>query len=304
MNVVRLANRSRRRARRLLVAAIVAGVGLSQPQAARREPPVASAQAPREGAVELLGVRLHYVDTGGGGTPVVLLHAATGSSRVWEYQLPAFTRAGYRVIAYDRRGYGSTVVGTDGPLGTAADDLDALASHLKLDRFHLVGTAAGGIVATDYALSFHARLRSLVIANSLVGVSDEDYLALGRRLRPKEFNLLPPDLRELGPAYRAASPAGTDRWLSLERASRAPGTPPPSQPSKNIVTFQALQALAVPTLLVTGGADLYTPPPLLELFARRIRGSETLVLHDAGHSAYWEQPDAFNEAVLGFLKRH
>ena len=137
-------------------------------------------------------------------------------------------QAGYRVIAYDRRGHGQTTTEPAGAApAAAADDLHALADALQLDRFHLVGTAAGGIVAIDFALTYPERLRSLVVANSLGGVTDEAYLALGRRLRPKEFAALPPDLRELGPAYRAANPDGTDRWLALERASRAPVLPRP-----------------------------------------------------------------------------
>src|SRR5262245_56495174 len=102
------------------------------------------------------------------------MHAATGSSRAWEHQLPAFTHAGLRVVAPDRRGWGRTVADpTSGPpSGTAADDLRALAQHLSLGRFHLVGTAAGGIAALDFALAFPERLRSLVVANSIGGVQD------------------------------------------------------------------------------------------------------------------------------------
>ena len=67
----------------------------------------AGAQAPpREAHADLPGVRLWYTDTGGRGVPVIFVHAATGSSRVWEYQLPAFTSGGYRVVTYDRRGFG------------------------------------------------------------------------------------------------------------------------------------------------------------------------------------------------------
>ena len=258
----------------------------------------------KEGAAEVQGARLFYIDTGGRGTPVILLHAGTGSARVWEHQLRPFTSAGFRVIAYDRRGFGRTTVEPSGPPGTAADDLEALAVHLGLDRFHLVGTAAGGIVATDYALSFAKRLRSVVIANSLVGVQDEEYLALGRRLRPKQFADLPPDFRELGPAYRAANTSGTERWLELERSSRAAGSPPAPQPARNTVTFAALETITVPILLMTGDADLYMPPPAMQLIAARLRHAETLVFRGVGHSAYWEQPDAFNDAVLAFIKKH
>jgi pimeloyl-ACP methyl ester carboxylesterase len=265
---------------------------------------VAPSRPVTDGMADVRGARLHYLDTGGTGPAVFLLHAGTGSSQFWEHQLPAFSQAGYRVIAYDRRGYGRTVVPAGAPAATAADDLDGLRQHLKIDRFHLVGTAAGGIVATDYALSFPDRLRSLVIANSLVGVQDASYLEMGRRLRPEPFGKMPPDFRELGPSYRAANPEGTKRWLALEQESRAPGAPPTLQPSKNKVTFAMLESLKVPTLLITGEADLYTPPPALRQFAERIRGSEVLILHEVGHSAFWEQPENFNRAVIEFIRRH
>jgi len=274
-------------------------------QAPRAQGPSGAASAPRAFA-DLPGVRLSYIDTGGTGVPVVLMHAATGSSRVWEHQLSAFTAAGYRVIAYDRRGYGETTVTASASQShAAADDLDHLMTSLRIDRFHLLGTAAGGIVSMDYALSFPDRLRSLVIANSIVGVQDEEYLALGRRLRPSpQFEALPPDFRELGPSYRAANPDGTRRWIELERASHPEGTRPPPSTPRQTVTFALLETLQVPTLLLTGDADLYTPPPVLQLFAKRIRNAESLVIDGAGHSTYWEQPEAFNRAVLAFVRKH
>jgi pimeloyl-ACP methyl ester carboxylesterase len=260
---------------------------------------------PSQAQATLPGVRLSYVDTGGRGVPVVFSHAATGSSRVWEYQLPAFTAAGYRVITYDRRGYGRSTPDPGGPQpGTGADDLLGLIDHLGLDRFHLVGTAAGGIVALDFAVSFPHRLRSLVVANSIGGVQDEEYLEMGRRLRPPQFNALPPDVRELGPSYRAANPGGTARWLELERQSRPGGTPPSVQVFRNRLTFSLLETIAVPTLLMTGDADLYSPPAVLRLFAARIKPSESVIVPEAGHSIYWEQPDLFNQRVLEFLRRH
>ena len=52
------------------------------------------------------GVDLWYEDAGGSGTPVVLLHAASGTTECWVNQLPTFTAAGYRCISYDRRTWG------------------------------------------------------------------------------------------------------------------------------------------------------------------------------------------------------
>ncbi len=261
--------------------------------------------AQRETHADLPGVRLWYTDTGGTGEAVVFLHANTGSSRVWEYQIPVFVARGYRVIAYDRRGFGRTVIDpAGGQPGTGADDLLALVNHLKIDRIHLVGTAAGGFVAFDFAVSFPQRLRSLVVANSIGGVQDEDYLELGRRLRPAQFNALPPDFRELSPTYRAANPQGTQRWIDLERVSRPEGTPPVVQAMLNKVTFALLEGIKVPTLLLTGDADLYAPPAILRMFATRIKNSESVVVPEAGHSAYWEQPEIFNRTVLAFIQKH
>ena len=60
----------------------------------------------------------------------------------------------------------------------------------------------------------------------------------------------------------------------------------------------------MPTFLLTGGADLYAPPALLRLFTARIKNSESLVFPEVGHSAYWEQPDVFNQKVLEFIRKH
>ncbi len=249
------------------------------------------------------GVHLFYTDTGGSGVPVVLMHAATGSVRSWDNQTPAFVKAGYRVIAFDRRGWGRTTAESGVAAGTAADDLIALMDSLHIDRFHLVGTAAGGFVALDTALSFPSRLRSLVVANSVGGVQDPEFLELGRRMRPPEFTAMPAELREVSPSYRAANPEGTRRWVELEKLARPAGAPA-AQPLKNTITFARLETIALPTLLLTGDADMFAPPPVLKMFAMHIRHAETVVVPEAGHSTYWEQPEAFNRAVLTFLRKH
>ncbi len=295
-----------RRIYRLLPVVITAVlVGPALGPSTQAQAPARPAAPAREGLAELPGVRIWYTDTGGRGVPVMFMHAATGSSRVWEHQIPAFTAAGYRFIAYDRRGWGRSVIDSAGAQpGTGADDLQGLLSHLGIDRFHLVGTAAGGFVALDYALSFPQRLRSLVVANSIGGLQDEDYLELGRRLRPPTFNAMPPEIRELGPSYRAANPEGTRRWMELEHVSRPDGPVAPAQTMRNRLTLALLETIKVPTLLITGDADLYAPPPIVRMFTARIRNSQSVIVPEAGHSGYWEQPEIFNRAVLEFLRKH
>jgi pimeloyl-ACP methyl ester carboxylesterase len=268
--------------------------------------PQVSAPAAHEAYATLPGARLFYIDTGGTGTPVVFLHANTGSSRVWEYQIPVFTAAGYRFIAYDRRGWGRTEVDSSAPAANiaSADDLLGLLDHLGIERIHLVGTAGGAFVALDFALSYPQRLRSLVVANSIGGVQDPDFVELGRRLRPPQFDALPPELRELGPAYRAADKEGAQRWIDLEKISRPSGPPAPAQPLRNRLSFALLETIRTPTLLLTGGADMYAPPAVLQLFAAHIKNSEPVIVPDAGHSTYWEQPEVFNRTVLSFISKH
>jgi pimeloyl-ACP methyl ester carboxylesterase len=174
---------------------------------------------------------------------------------------------------------------------------------LGLDRIHLVGTAAGAFTTLDFAVSWPEHLRSLVAANSIYGIQDPEFLALTTRLRPQpQFNTLPPDFRELGPSYRAANPDGVQRWLAIEHSGQ-PQVPLSPQGTRNRLTFALLETITRPTLLITGGADLYAPPPVQRRLAEHIPHAETLIIPEAGHSAYWESPDIFNGAVLAFIQR-
>jgi pimeloyl-ACP methyl ester carboxylesterase len=248
------------------------------------------------------GHALWYFDTGGDGEPLVLLHAGIGSGRFWLYQQPVFAAAGYRVVGFSRRGHARSIIGDVQAAGIGSEDLSRLADHLGLDTFHLVATAAGGMVAADFTVSHRQRLGTLVLANTIVGVKDEDYREVQVRLRPPGFNALPEHLKELGPCYRHLDPAGTERWKELAREARSPAIE--EQGFANEVTWAALAEWRLPVLVLTGDADLYMPPSVMRLFHGRIPGSQRYLVPDCGHSAYWERPDIFNRVVLGFLERH
>ena len=248
------------------------------------------------------GHRLWYFDTGGSGEPVVLLHAGIGSARFWVYQQPVFAAAGYRTIGYSRRGHAASRVGDPQAMGIASDDLAIVADRLGLDSFHLVATAAGGMVAADFAISNFGRLLSLVLANTVVGVTDQDYRDIQARLRPPGFKAMPREVKELGPCYRHLDPEGTRRWKSLEAEAWLPLIP--QQGFANRVTWDALARWALPVLLMTGDADPYMPPSVMELLHVRIAGSEQSIVAHCGHSAFWERPDLFNAIVLDFVRRH
>lgn len=107
------------------------------------------------------------------------------------------------------------------------------------------------------------------------------------------------EVRELGPSYRAANAEGTSRWVQLTRLACRPRSA--AQTPRTDITFARLETIRVPVLLITCAADLYVPPSLLRLVAR-IKGARPLVIPECGHSAYWEQPDDFNRAVIGFIQ--
>lgn len=254
--------------------------------------------------VDLPTGKVFYRDSGGDGAPVVFLHAASGNSMTWRHQIPAFTAAGYRFVAVDYRGVGGRAGSLDW-----SDQIEALVTRIGLERFHLIGTAAGGGNAFHYALAYRSRVRSLVIANSHGNVTDPEYLELGRRIRPApQFDALPLDFRELGPSYRAANPQGVKEWLEAS-AGEAHGSAQAANPAfrmtpERVVTWAKLEALGVPVLLLTGDADLYMPPSVMRMFAAHIKGAQTVIIPETGHSSYWESPDAFNRAVLTFLGKH
>ena len=165
---------------------------------------------------ELSGVRLWFTDSGGTGVPIVLLHANTGTSAIWTDQVASFSRAGYRVIAFDRRGWGKSMANpATGPQpGSVAGDLDALANYLKLDKFHLLGVAGGGFAALDYAAWHPERLRSLVIGGSTGSVSDKEIAEFSARIEIPGLRQLPAAYREVGRLLSRRQPG---RHQALDR---------------------------------------------------------------------------------------
>jgi pimeloyl-ACP methyl ester carboxylesterase len=259
-------------------------------------------QAPAREALAPVGdTHLWYWDTGGEGPPVVLLHPASGSGLIWGYQQPALAKAGYRVIGYSRRSYyNSDPVAKERP-GIGSADLHGLIELLGLKKFHLLGSAAGGTIAADYALSHPDRLLSLVIADNSAGVRDGEIAKAAANIRAKGFDDMAVEFRELGPSYRAANPEGARLWTEL--AHKALTFAEFRQGVANEITTARIEALRVPTLLITGDADLITPPSIMRMVAQHMPGSEISIVAEAGHSVYWEAPDVFNRAVLGFLAK-
>jgi pimeloyl-ACP methyl ester carboxylesterase len=253
--------------------------------------------------VDLPGVKLYFTDSGGPGTPIVLLHSNTGNSDIWAPQIAAFAKAGYRVIAFDRRGWGRSTPDTSGPQpGSIAGDLDGLVNHLKLKKFHLVGVAGGGFAALDYAAWHPEHIRSLVIGGSTGDLKDKEIADFIARIEIPEIRKQPAAYLEVAPSYRGANPDGTARWNEINAHSRQPGAS--AQPLHTPNTYEKIAAITAPTLIIAADADLLAPPALMRLWAAHMKNSEWAVMQDAGHAMAWEQPEAFNRLVLHFVAKH
>lgn len=256
----------------------------------------------KESFAAIPGAKLGYWDTGGDGEPILLLHPASGSALIWLYQQPVFAKAGYRVIAYSRRNYyNSDPAPADNP-GTGSGDLQEFADLLGLKKFHVVSSAAGGSVAADYALSHPERLLSLTVSSNNLAAAQGYVADAAARMKLDSWDELPRWYRELGPSYRAINPEGVAKWTEINEISETGRGG--RQKLVNVVTPEKLETLRVPTLLLTGSADMFTPPSVQRLIARHIPDNELLVMPECGHSIYWERPDLFNRAVLDFIGRH
>jgi len=272
--------------------------------------PVPEQVAAFEGYADVPDAKLWYWDTGGEGETIVLLHPWSQSSLIWKYQQPVFAKAGYRVVALSRRGAYKSIPGPEDNPGTASGDVLALVDSLGLDKFHLVGCAAGGVTATAFAINNPERLRSLTLCNSILVPDEQEWRDMFSRLQlapldaTENSTTLPPvEWRELGPNYRAGNPEGTQAWVELEHVGRPQGHYN-GQPWGAEVTWETMGKMNVPVLLLTGDGDLSAPPAMQRLFAQKFPNAQTHVIDEAGHATYWEQPEEFNRVVLDWIGRH
>ncbi len=252
---------------------------------------------------DLPGVKLAFVDTGGAGDVIVLVHALAGTSAHWKYQLESFAKAGYRVIAYDRRGWGKSVANptTGAQPGVTSDDLDGLVTHLGINKFHLVGIAGGSFVCMDYAALNQNKLLSLTLAASTGSIQEKEITDFSAAIANPAVTW-PSITLEVGASYVGANPAGLVEWEEIFEHARQDGAP--SQPLSSPNTYAKLKTIQTATLVLAAGADQLAPPGLMRLWAAHVKNKEWAILPEAGHSAAWEYPEDFNRIVLDFIGRH
>ena len=258
------------------------------------------------------GVRLHYEELGSG-EPLVWCHEFAGSHESWEQQRRFFADR-YRVITFDARGYPSSDVPEDRSAYSqqhAVEDLRALLQELGIDRAHVGGLSMGGATALQFGLQHPEMARSLIVAGAGTGSTDPEQFAaqcdqLADRLERDGMEALRDYAR--GPTRvrlerkDAAAHAEFTRLLAAHSALGSALTLRGVQGGRAPLYAHeaALQALAVPTLILVGDEDQPCLEPALYL-KRQIRRSGLVVFPLSGHAINLEEPELFNRTVLAFL---
>jgi len=261
------------------------------------------------------GVRLYYEETGSG-TPVIFVHEYAGDHRSWEAQMRHFGRR-YRAITYAARGYPpSDVPETVAQYSQvrAADDIAAVLDHLKIDKAHVVGLSMGGFATLHFGFRHPARARSLVVAGCGYGAERDqrdrfraeaeaiaDFITQnGMQVFAEKYAYGPTRVQFENKDIRGF--AEFKQQLSEHSALGARNTQLGVQRERPSLydLIEQMQALAVPTLVLTGDEDWPCLQPGL-LMKQHIRSAALAVMPNCGHAINLEDPDEFNRIVASFV---
>jgi pimeloyl-ACP methyl ester carboxylesterase len=264
--------------------------------------------------------KLHVDDTGGPGRPVVLIHGWPLSGESWSEQVPVLAQAGYRVVTYDRRGFGrSDKPKTGYTYDTLAEDLHNLVLALDLQDATLVGFSMGGGEVARYLAAYGPdRVRSVVFAAAvtpyLEQTSDNPEGPLDKKTAAEFAAQLTADQEKFYDQFTTQF-FSVDGVLAVTEEQRQEALALALQADKS-AALQCMTAwgttdfrddlakVTVPTLVLHGDADATVP---VEGSGTRthaaIPGSEFVVLHGAPHGCNVSHAAECNEALLRFLER-
>ena len=265
------------------------------------------------------GVYLHIEDSGGGGRPVVLVHGWPLSSQAWEPQVAVLQAAGYRVVAYDRRGFGRSDKPVSGyGYDTLADDLQRVMDQCGLQDVTLVGfSMGGGEVARYVPRCGPSRLHSVVFASAvppflMQGSDNPDGPLNPETARQKKEGLTQDRDAYFDQFTRAFFSA--NGVLQVTEAQRA-GTIALCQQSAQHAALACMEAFAttdfradlrqlgLPTLVVHGDADAIVPIEGSGLRTHiAVPHSRLVRVAGAPHGLNLSHAAEFNAALLDFLR--
>jgi 3-oxoadipate enol-lactonase len=256
------------------------------------------------------GARIHY-EMHGSGEPVLLVMGLGSNAYGWSRTLPWLSER-YQAIAFDNRGTGRSDVPEGAyTIAQMADDAAAVLSATGHETAHVAGASLGGMIAQRFALTYPEKLRSLILVCTTPGgahaarPTDEVTAALveggedpATVYRRNAWFLYGEDTRAHHPERIEGD---------LEHRSRIPTRPAgyfgQLQAAMAHDTWVELPAIAAPTLVLHGEADLLVPTANGRLLGERIPGAELVLVPGAGHMLQADAGEAVREAILGFLTR-
>ena len=264
-------------------------------------------------------IDLFYEDHGSG-QPIVLIHGFPLNGRSWEKQMPALLGAGYRVIAYDRRGFGQSSQPTTGyDYGTFAADLKTLLDTLDLSDVVLAGFSMGTGEVTRYIGTYGTERISKA---ALLGPIPPFLLRTGNNPTgvPQEvFDGFKDAIRADRPAFLTGffdNFSNTDDLLgtriSADKirsdfviASQASAAGTLACVDTWLTDFRDdLPKIDVPTLIIHGDADRILPfESTAERLPKLIKGSRLVVIEGGPHAVIWTHADKVNPEILKFLRQ-
>lgn len=266
-------------------------------------------------------LRLHYQDFGKG-RPVVLIHGWPLSGRTWEPQVAELVDAGFRVIAYDRRGFGASSQPWSGyDYDTLAQDLHELMTELTLADVTLVGFSMGGGEVARYIGIYGTKfIRSAVFAAAVTpclfqSKENPEGTVTDKDVQKKQGAVLTDRLDFLeGFTQKFFSDSSGKLMVSesqreyakmIAAFASAKGTHDCIS-SFSRTDFRAdLQKFDIPTLVIHGDSDQIVP---IEVSGARthksIKGSELHVIKNGPHGCNLSHAKEFNNALIAFLKAH
>lgn len=253
-------------------------------------------------------IMVSYEDEGRG-PPLVLVHGHPFNRSMWRPQLDHFSRAGWRVIAPDLRGYGdSTVIPGKTMMETFARDIQGLLDALGLDKVVLGGLSMGGQIVMEVHRLFPDRIRALVLADTSASAETSD----GRRVRfemadrlvregmlPYVAEVLP---KMVAPDNIQAMPEMAHRVRNMMQTAPSEGAAAALRGRAERPDYlEMLPRVDVPALVVVGSHDEFTPVGEARLMHEHLRDSTLVIIEGAAHMPNLERENEFNAAVGVFL---
>jgi len=247
-------------------------------------------------------IDIYYTDRGEGDRTLFFCHGAGGNSTSWWRQIGHFS-ARNRCLAHDHRGFGRSRCTPDQfSVAAFAGDVLAVMDAAGVDRAHFVCQSMGGWTGMRLALDHADRVASLTLSDTIGSLAlpsgIESTRTMGRRAA--EAGAVSP---ALAADYHLRDPAGAFLYLEIGAFNSDPQAldlfARLFAPEAMIDPGRAAE-LSIPVLVVSGTKDLIWPPDVLRELTGHLPGAR-LVSIDAGHSPYFENPDAFNAALASFL---